>query len=289
MKNNKKTSWQKLQEEWINVITAILDPVVLLLLIVAIGLLFFSYKQVDNDIISAIFTITISLLVALVSTIFVNKYKENNENTILTAKGNDAIRNLKMLLSNIHDLEEDILKYSNDENSKNNLKIYFEEILRKLKILRKEGINAIESWSDLIPNTNITTQLEIFEELQGKERKIDQKVQQLETELSDTRKKSEGEKSNIKKELCDTKKELKNVKSELDQKNLIVSPFLGVDDHHSSSIGLNANLENFSSSKKKICSQCGNEYIDFFGINDKCENCNSQNLQIDLKNNHENQ
>ena len=145
--------------KWLRFFSVLFDPWTLLLLATAATSLWFSYTAEEN-LLSAFLSIAASVFTAALG----YRIHKALETELLVARGRSAIRNLKGLSSSITALMLRVKVYlerlPTEECDKEVMKTYLEEVREKCKALEWEAVGAIEHWMDVIPEADVTTQID---------------------------------------------------------------------------------------------------------------------------------
>lgn len=271
MKDNLKS----LKNRWLTFLKIIGDPWVVVLLICVLSLVVSSSLFTISETTKNILVVIISVVSSLLGGIFAKRWSDLNEENLLIARGNSAIRNLKLLLLNIGQIEKRITIYISrlkKESCDYELtKTYLEEIIEKCNILEEESINSIENWTDIIPEANLKTQIGIVSEMKCEIDRLTQQISELNGELKITQESGKQEKSNLVQELSSKEKELKDFKRKLWEKEneLNTSVLSGLTWNTGINIGKVPSLSH-------ICSTCGKFYLPYPGedlFKPKCPDC----------------
>lgn len=274
MKDNLKS----LKNRWLAFFKIIGDPWVIILFIGVILLIISSSFLTISESIKNILVVIISIVSSLLGGIFAKRWSDLNEENILIARGNSAIRNLKLLLLNIGQIEKRVSVYISRLKKENNeyelTKTYLEEIIEKCNILEEEVINSIENWTDIIPEANLKTQIGIVTELKSEIDRLSQQITELNKELNVTQESGAQEMTNLVDKLSSKEKELKDFKRKLWEKEneLNTSVLSGLTWNTGINIGKIPSLSH-------TCSICGKEYMPYLGesiLNPKCQDCNDK-------------
>ena len=92
---------------------------------------------------------------------------------------------------------------------------HLQEVLEKCNTLHEETINAIENWTDIIPEADVTTQIGKIGALQGQIVDLATEAERLRNEFDSSRDLSEKEVTAVRQKLLDKESELQNAKKEL--------------------------------------------------------------------------
>ncbi|MBU1926338.1 MAG: hypothetical protein KKI20_01055 [Gammaproteobacteria bacterium] len=207
-----------LKENWCNFASIVFRPYVVLLIICTIILGIFTIID-GNLFVTSIFTAIIAVLGGLCGAAIENKWHELIGETLLIAQGKNAVRNLKLLLSDLLGMQISLTNYQNQSSEKQIapevLKSWLKETTEKITMVQKQGINAIEAWSSWIPETDISTQIETRDNLQEKILELEKEKKELQNNNNDSSEKN----VRLERELDETKEELRRSRLNLD-KNL---------------------------------------------------------------------
>src|SRR5206468_9896682 len=142
------------------------------------------------------------------------KWQERIEAELLEVRARSAIRTLKLLLGSLVALERRVTVYfekvSTSDCQQDLIQNYLEEILDKCNTLHEETINAIENWTDIIPEANVSTQIGKIGALQGQIADLATDAEQLRNELDSSRDLSAKEVAAVRQKLLDEERELQN-------------------------------------------------------------------------------
>jgi DNA repair exonuclease SbcCD ATPase subunit len=176
-----------------------------------------SSKQSDKGL-AALFSVGASLSAGLLGGNVRQKWHAKAEKEVLVARGKSAIRNLRLLLNSVRALEARVIKYMESlpqiGQKEEVVKICLEEIVEKCETIHEEGVNAIEHWTDIIPEADVTTQIEKIRELKGELERQTLEAQRLDAEVKQFR--ASKEKSG--QEISELNRRYENVVAELQRK-----------------------------------------------------------------------
>lgn len=224
--------WKAFLRRWASFILAVLDPWTFVLLLSAAMLVYGSSLQTDKRF-AAVLTVAASLCSGLLGGVVAKKWGEHTERHVLIARGRSAIRNLRLLLSSIGTMEKRVEKYvgrlAEPNCSQDVVRTYLEEILDRCVVLHDEGINAIENWTDIIPEADITTQIGKIGDLQSRIAANMTEIDGLRQQLTESENRSEGEIRAAQERVREKKKEVQGARAELAKRrfalgNLITAP-----------------------------------------------------------------
>jgi DNA repair exonuclease SbcCD ATPase subunit len=139
---------------------------------------------------------------------------------------------------------------------------YLEEVIGRCVLLEEGILSSIESWTDIIPEADVKTQIGVISELTSK-------VETLEQELStslETKGKSEEEIEKLKADRSQKEKELSELRRELSGRTMLTG-----------TVGtLKLGGPFVLQSKKQICVSCWKEYQNppgVFTLDNQCPEC----------------
>ena len=188
---NLKAQWQKL-------LLALFDPWVLILVSLTVGLVLLSASQSAS---SAQSVNTVLLVLTGVSSVILGGrfsilWLRLTEKALLVKKGETSIRNLKLLFSNLTNLENCIRKQlagltGSKENATGNT--YEDMFDLSMMMVKEELIHSIEDWTDVIPDARLKLYIESLHDLKNALQTSEQKLNSLRRKLSNTKSKARGE------------------------------------------------------------------------------------------------
>ncbi len=165
----------KLKENWQGFGGAIFDPWALILFCLISGMLVLSYlfaQSIMNNsskLILPIFSLWLSLSSGILGSRIAKQLIDRKERKGLVAKGLSTIRGLKLLFTNLANLENRIKSYvsqlNDNQNTSDKLIVYCEEIIEKLMMMEEEVISSIEEWANVIPEARLKSHIEFFNDL----------------------------------------------------------------------------------------------------------------------------
>lgn len=201
------------KERWIAFIRVIFDPWAIALYILIVALIVF-YGYAKEDYVKILLTFLFSIISSLIGGVYTKRWSDINEEKIVFAKGTTAIRSLKLLLQQIISVENRtrlFLKRNNKNNSEESVKIGYEEIIDRCKLLEEQAIGAIENWNDIIPEADVKTQIGMISELKQREEELEKRIENM------TEQKLSSDKQNDAKdfELQKAKNDLEKLRTEL--------------------------------------------------------------------------
>ncbi len=174
----------------------ILDPWTFLFLLTSILLLYISGKQ-NNPTIITLLSSLLSISSAVVGARILKQWVDINEGGIVVARGNAAVRGLKLLLTSIISLDKRINQYISQDQNKESINPMIINLLNEIKgrcdLMTEEAVNSIENWTDIIPEANIKTQIGVISEYKGKLESSNLELGLLKEKLKDTEGKTEKE------------------------------------------------------------------------------------------------
>jgi hypothetical protein len=256
---------------WTGFLMAVLDPWTIMLLITTLAFVYGATVQTNKPL-TAIF----SALAAVCSSIFgglvTNRWQESAQTAVLVARGKSAIRNLKLLLSSVVGLERRVNCYldrmTGMDCAREVVTAYLEEVLEKCNTLHEETINAIENWTDIIPEADVTTQIGKIGALLGQITDLAAEADRLRNELDSSRDLSAKEVTAARQKLLDKESELQNAKKELSTRRTALNDVLSTA----------VLLKGPSGTVKKQCPSCGEPAW----LGPPCQKCGTNWLDTNL-------
>ncbi len=161
-----------------------------------------------------------SILTGILGSYIAARWLEYTDRRVLKVRGKLAVLSLKVLLNCIGMTQSRVRQYFKDwkntpENAGKIYHVWIEETCEKLQFLYEQAVSSIETWSDVIEEANIRTEITKLRELSTSAANLQLQKEQLEKQLAETESKSEHEIQLIKQELDQTKEELKKTKAEV--------------------------------------------------------------------------
>jgi hypothetical protein len=189
---------ENLKKQWQRLLLVLFDPWVLILVSLTFGLMVFAIGQ--REILAEPANSVLLLFTALSSVIlgsrFTDRWKRPVEQALLIKKGETAIRNLKLLFSNLTNLENATKKHLSELNgSKENAAgRYYEDMFDlSLMMVKEELIHSIEDWMDIIPDAHLKLHIESLYDLKNALQTSEQRLHGLRKKLLNTKSKAHGE------------------------------------------------------------------------------------------------
>lgn len=211
-----------LGDRWKAFLTMVFDPLSVGLLVPTIFLSIVLVLQTDRIII-AIFTFLVAVFSGVLGGVLGKKWDDLTGERIIIARGKSAIRSLKLLLGSAVALERRVRQHLGqcaEENKKKRqaletITIHLEEVIGRCVLLEEGILSSIESWTDIIPEADVKTQIGLISELTSKVENLVQELSALSTELQETKGKSEEEINKLKADKRQKEKELSELRHEL--------------------------------------------------------------------------
>jgi len=180
-----------------------------------------------NVIILATSAFLISLFSGVLGGIVAKRLDIITEEKLIIARGNSAYSSLQLLLSSVISLERRVRLYLQRYNDKEyNKRInpevintYFEEIVEECVKLEEKVINSIEDWTDILPNIEIMSVLNLIRELKIEFNDESAHLEQVNNGLREIKNKSEEEIRELNKGRIEITEELSRIKKELLKKS----------------------------------------------------------------------
>jgi hypothetical protein len=194
------------------------DPWSLLLSVVTTVALvssWFAYQPPSSMLSKSQFVL--SLLGIVLSTIFLgNRFTTRWYQLLgqaeLVKKAESAIRNLKLLFTNIVNLEKQLTLLHPSQNT--NEHFMGDSLELSLMMLKEEIIHAIEDWADVIPQANLKGHVEHIYDLTREQLESEHELDALTTQVV-KKAKSKEEMQKLKQEVSSHVQRLKQIESEL--------------------------------------------------------------------------
>ena len=209
--------------EWKGFLSIVLAPWPVILVLSTAALVHFSSDQSDKTI-SAILSVAIALCSGLLGGVVARKWLETTETQVLVARGKSAIRNLKVLLTSIGNLERRVSthldRFQDDDLDDQVIETYLEEVVEQCNNLQEETVNALEDSVDIIPEVDVTTQIGNIGALKNQIAEEKSEVSSLKEDLDSLRKdqkESTRAYEDVSKQLADEEEQLRRAKADLER------------------------------------------------------------------------
>lgn len=207
-----KMAGNSIKYQWKIFYQLFLEPWFVLIAIVSIVTIIYSYNTTDKSL-SLYLNIIACFLTSIAGAICYDRYTQINGNTVLVKKGKGAVRNLFLLMDRIRNIS-----LRSKETTDN------EEIRNLLGFIEKDVYNSIQEWTDVIPTIADVDQYSIIVlEKEREIKKIENRLSEVEiankqlavqaNEATSLR----GEKDILKREKEELLEKLNNFESELNK------------------------------------------------------------------------
>ena len=148
------------------------------------------------------------------------------EGGIVVARGNAAIRGLKLLLNSVISLDKRITQYISQDQNKDSVNPmiinFLDEIKGRCDLMAEEAVNSIENWTDIIPEADLKTQIGIISEYKGKLESSNLELGLLKDKLQDAAGKSEKEIRALTQEIKQKEIEISKLQTQVREKQIIL-------------------------------------------------------------------
>lgn len=216
-----------LPDRWKAFLTTVLDPLSVALMISTIFLSIVLLGQTDRILIATL-TFLVSVFSGVLGGVLGKKWDDLTGERIIVARGKSAIRNLKLLLGAAVALERRVRRYlaqcaedhQGEDRAPQAITIYLEEAVARCILLEEGILSSIESWTDIIPEADVKTQIGLISELTLSVDKLQQELSALSAELQETKGKSEDEIARLESGRRQKEKELSELRRELSERTL---------------------------------------------------------------------
>ena len=188
MLNQRESSsdfWEDWNQEWRVACEAVASPVTLVVLISTVILGWVALNQGDG-LLAAIFTLGTSVSAGILGAAIWDRWIRLTGRSILVDKGKSAIRSLKLLWRNLDACQGRVTTYLDRRKTGVTGEVvntWLEEEIHRLATLQEEALDAISSWTDLIPQADVTAQLAPYRELQASVLTLKTSKEELEADL----------------------------------------------------------------------------------------------------------
>jgi hypothetical protein len=215
-----------LGDQWKAFWNIVLDPWVVLLFIATICLSVILIIGQPDKIVVAILTFLVSLFSGILGGIVAKRWDDISQEKVIETRGKLANRGLNLLLSNVIGMERRVRlylqRYTDSKYKKyvssEVLKTYFEEIVEKCVILEENVINSIEDWTDILPDAEIKSVVDLMRDLKEKYSNSVSELEKVNNSLQETREKTGNEIDKLKAEKKKITEELTRIEGELRDK-----------------------------------------------------------------------
>lgn len=211
-------SMKTIGQRWSVFFQVIIDPWVIALTGLGIFLGFILNSQDDPEVVTALLVI-ISLMAGVGGAITTSHWKKITEGGTIEARGQVAVRGLKLLLVNIVGLDRRVQVYlerQKSEKKRNSVvENYLEDVIGRCTILQEEALSAVENWTDIVPVANIRTQIGIITDLTELVRSKETEISDLKSESKEAEGKDKKTIDSLNNQIQEREKELTNTRRQL--------------------------------------------------------------------------
>ena len=253
-KDNLKDSLKKRGADWLKDTatfwTVFLNLWVLLPTIAGILLIFYSAQQTDKTTI-AVLTAIASTFVGIAGGLASHKWLKYIEESSITARGVEAIRNLKLLNLHIQSIcngLEQRLEDITEEDAKVDPfpKMVFEELISRLRLTQEAALSAIETWNGVVPNADISSQIGEISELSNRIVSLQMSLKDRDKKLELAKEEGEDKEAELKKKFSLKEEQLQKEIEKLREHQSSFSTFTGASVSPSTSVHLMDNKKGFT-------------------------------------------
>lgn len=265
MKNFIAYLFKDLKEPWRVFINIFFNPVVLITLILSIFGTYLStlYYKDDTRIIAVLLSILASISAGILGSVAFDRYKEITGNNILMKKGKSAVRNLSLIVDQLHRLRIRLFEFNESK-----AKVPLEEIDHHLVTTEKSIISGIEDWVDMVPELNALAKISEFVVEKGnKIQKLLNEKKELEKELGVQDKTQKDKVSLLEERIKQKDQEVSRLYSEVNKLRGQQTSIAGATISSGMAIGssLGGTVEslvsgNLSIASSRNCKRCGKQY-----------------------------
>lgn len=210
---------EKLKEEWKFLFGIIFEPWSLLLLTITISMLVLSYTQLGAGLSNSnnvLFAVLLALSSGLLGGRFIQQWNDLVRDKTLAKRGHLAIRNLKLLFTNLTNLENKFKSHLHHQNGqKRSQEVVNETLELSMMMLKEEIINSIEDWTDIIPNANIKSHIEFIHDLRSALLISEKELEDLKSELIKTKGKSKKQAQDFQRKVDEKEKVIVQIRQKL--------------------------------------------------------------------------
>lgn len=221
---------EDLKKKWLVFFAMLLDPVTSVLIGLYVILTILGCLNKDNSAVFYFIYIASTILAGFAGSRMYKLWSDYNEINVATTRGKVAIANLALLVQNILEYKEKTRKYTDSIEGNANIsviRVFLEEIYSMFGILQRESINAIENWSDIIPDANIKEKIADLNEKEtsliekyAERNKLSEELSKVKEDAFQAKKDLEEEKKQKEKEINELNKKLNEAKSEISKSSV---------------------------------------------------------------------
>ncbi len=263
--------WEDWNQEWRVASEAVVSPVTLVALISTVILGWVAINQADG-LLAAIFTLGTSVAAGILGAVIWDRWIRLTGRSILVDKGKSAIRSLKLLWRNLNACQGRVTTYLDRRKTGvtgDVVNTWLEEEIQRLATLQEGALDAISSWTDIIPEADVTAQLAPYRELQASVLTLKTAREDLEADLKRVSGVDTERALELNRQLRNREAELEEVKKQLaaEAVRLGTSVLSGLSGPASPLVG--TGLDPLESSEIHH----GLEDIKIMGLIDRCDQC----------------
>lgn len=220
-------TFKALASQWAVFYEISLSPSVLLLVLAGAGLVYIAeFGNTETSLPVAVrvsVTLIVSVLASVIGALVWKRWNDSAEAGVLVTRGKSAVRGLRLLLQSIAAAEARVLRLRpspvDDPFHSERFLLICDEVLDRLNLLQEETMNAIEEWTDIIPDANIKTQIGVLTTLKKRAGELERQV----SSLADEAKQSDHDREELSAELSLKEAELDKVREELTKREDAIS------------------------------------------------------------------
>jgi hypothetical protein len=170
-KETKESPHQKVAKqwglEWLEFLRVVIEPFSACLAVLSAIIIYAASQQKDVTVMIAS-TVFVGVLTGIIGARIDKRLSQGQEQTVVRAVGNNAIRMLKHLYQSISSLEKKARKDSEALKAvvpaPSPVTPRLEELAERCMMLKSETLNSIENWSDVMTGTNVKAEIESLTE-----------------------------------------------------------------------------------------------------------------------------
>lgn len=258
-----RTQPESLRSRWAHFAGTLLDPWLLFFLAITAAL---SYRATQAN--GAIEIAPLAVLVAASSAVLgahvARRWDAMSEQRAIVARGRASVRGLKLLLTGIAELERRTCAFLSRQPEPQKgqhpepLTVGLEDIAARCRSLAEETLGAIESWTDVIPEADIQTQIGVISELSATGDALTRDLAQLKGRLESSANRSGEDTKALRAEIAAKEGELKRTRRNLAAKlsATVFSPAYA----YQPGWLLNSDVRPSHVSLTRSCSSCGKSF-----------------------------
>lgn len=221
-----KAAFFSLSRDWAAFYQVFLSPGVLVLVSAAGALVYLSESAGPEALpqgLRVAFAVVVSVLSSAVGALVWKRWNESSESGVLVTRGKSAVRGLNLLLQSLAAAEGRLIRFRGDiqntQNSSDHFLLMCDEIQDRIDLLQEETMNAMQEWTDILPEADVKTQIGVITKLKKQRAALEAEVKSLSKKFDDPKEINEE----LQAELENKEAALKQVRELLSQRETAIS------------------------------------------------------------------